>query len=169
MRGRKRIPDRMRLEVLKRDKFTCVNCGRSPSKYPELDIDVVRLELDHVVPFSKGGKDTIDNFRTLCRECNAGKGNVETLNQTVEDKIETLLNQINPSILTAIGISGNAKVVANDSEFVELSRLIGLNGKYTVTVIPNTIIGYHAGFNMGIYTVIDNHAGKVNFVIKQAQ
>jgi len=40
-----------------RDKFTCQYCGR---KAPE-----VVLEVDHVFPQSKGGKDEMDNLVVL--------------------------------------------------------------------------------------------------------
>ena len=70
--SKRNIPLRTRLTVLKRDKFRCVLCGRSPANVPG-----VVLHLDHLVPFSKGGKTTADNLRVLCRQCNLGKGNDE--------------------------------------------------------------------------------------------
>jgi len=51
--------------VFKRDNYTCVYCGRKP---PE-----VKLEVDHVLPKSKGGSDDIDNLATSCFDCNHGK------------------------------------------------------------------------------------------------
>jgi hypothetical protein len=56
---------RKRFFVLKRDQFTCQNCGRSGVG--------VRLEVDHFVPVAKGGSDSLDNLHTLCFECNQGK------------------------------------------------------------------------------------------------
>lgn len=46
---KKRVPisKALRFEVFKRDSFTCQYCGRSA---PE-----VVLEVDHIVPVSKGG------------------------------------------------------------------------------------------------------------------
>jgi 5-methylcytosine-specific restriction endonuclease McrA len=54
--------------VLRRDGFKCVLCGRSPAT--EVGC---RLQVDHLEPFSKGGKTTIENLRTLCERCNLGK------------------------------------------------------------------------------------------------
>jgi hypothetical protein len=59
---------RLRMAVLKRDKFKCVLCGRTPARNPEL-----QLELDHIIPWSKNGATVIDNLQTLCNECNNGK------------------------------------------------------------------------------------------------
>ena len=36
-----------------------------------------KLEVDHIVPWSKGGRTTIDNARLLCKSHNASKGNRE--------------------------------------------------------------------------------------------
>lgn len=56
---------RLRFTVLSRDEFTCQYCGRKP---PE-----VRLEIDHIIPWSKGGKTEQGNLRTACEDCNSGK------------------------------------------------------------------------------------------------
>lgn len=63
------IPIGLRYQVLRRDRFRCVTCGRSPAT----DLDCV-LHVDHAVPFSRGGKTRLDNLRSLCAECNVGKG-----------------------------------------------------------------------------------------------
>ncbi|MCL4366703.1 HNH endonuclease [Patescibacteria group bacterium] len=60
----------LRLKVLSRDQFRCVFCGKSPAT----DIGT-KLHIDHMIPFSKGGKSTIENLQTLCEECNLGKSN----------------------------------------------------------------------------------------------
>jgi hypothetical protein len=59
---------KLRDEILRRDKFKCVYCGRGPS-------DGVKLHVDHIIPFSKGGSSEADNLQTLCEECNLGKSN----------------------------------------------------------------------------------------------
>lgn len=62
---RKNVPNRKRFEVFERDKFTCQYCGRSAPN--------VILEIDHVVPVSRGGNNDIANLVTSCKECNGGK------------------------------------------------------------------------------------------------
>lgn len=64
----KRASKRTRYLVLKRDNFTCQNCG---GKAPQ-----VQLEVDHVTPRSKGGDDSLRNLTTLCSDCNRGKSNL---------------------------------------------------------------------------------------------
>lgn len=58
----------LRLRVLNRDNFRCVFCGKSPAT----DIGT-KLHIDHIEPFSKGGKSVLENLQTLCEECNLGK------------------------------------------------------------------------------------------------
>jgi len=57
----------------------------------------VPLEVDHVVPVSKGGKNDMANLITACFDCNRGKSNVdlssvpETIATTIERK--TIANE----------------------------------------------------------------------------
>lgn len=60
----------LRYRVLSRDKFKCVKCGVSPAT----DL-MCKLDIDHIIPFSKGGKTILENLQTLCEDCNLGKGN----------------------------------------------------------------------------------------------
>lgn len=58
----------MRYDVLRRDGFRCVKCGRGRE-------DGVKLHVDHIKPVSRGGKSVMDNLQTLFEDCNCGKGN----------------------------------------------------------------------------------------------
>ena len=58
----------MRWQIFERDDFKCVACGKSAN-------DGAILHIDHIIPKSKGGKNTIDNYQTLCHLCNIGKSN----------------------------------------------------------------------------------------------
>jgi hypothetical protein len=55
--------------VLARDNWTCCSCGRSTRQ------DGVLLEVDHILPRSRGGTDALDNLQTLCKKCHIGKSN----------------------------------------------------------------------------------------------
>lgn len=61
------IPPRIRRAVIERDWQGCVYCGGDP--FADGDI-----ELDHVMPASRGGRDTLDNLLVACRPCNRSKG-----------------------------------------------------------------------------------------------
>ena len=63
---RKLMTDSLRYDILKRDGFRCVICGRTAN-------DGVKLHVDHIIPIAKGGKTVKENLRTLCEECNWGK------------------------------------------------------------------------------------------------
>lgn len=66
---KRNIPMKIRYRVLTRDSYKCALCGRSPATHVG-----VSLHIDHIVPFVKGGKTVLENLRTLCNECNWGKG-----------------------------------------------------------------------------------------------
>ncbi|HQI46873.1 MAG TPA: HNH endonuclease, partial [Bacteroidales bacterium] len=63
----------IRWQVFKRDNWRCVACGQSAD-------DNVILHIDHILPRSKGGKDEINNYQTLCETCNIGKSNKDNTN-----------------------------------------------------------------------------------------
>ena len=61
---------KLREEIKKRDDYTCQKCGLSI--YDEKNL---LLEIDHIIPLSKGGITSHDNLQTLCWKCNRKKGN----------------------------------------------------------------------------------------------
>lgn len=64
------IPLKDRWAVLKRDNYRCAKCGATPSVDHQ-----VELEVDHITPVARGGRNQIGNLQTLCRKCNQGKKN----------------------------------------------------------------------------------------------
>ena len=60
----------LREAIKKRDNYTCCLCGNSVFNEPNL-----LLEVDHIIPISKGGKTEASNLQTLCWKCNRGKSN----------------------------------------------------------------------------------------------
>lgn len=63
------MTSKLRQRIKERDGFTCKQCGASVEKEPNL-----LLEIDHIIPVSKGGLTTEDNLQTLCWRCNRRKG-----------------------------------------------------------------------------------------------
>jgi hypothetical protein len=45
--------------------------------YAEWNGELVLMTRDHILPRSKGGKDTIANMRTMCTTCNGHRGNLD--------------------------------------------------------------------------------------------
>lgn len=63
------MTSRLRQKIKERDNFTCVECGNSIYKEPNL-----LLEVDHIIPIAKGGPTEESNLQTLCWKCNRQKG-----------------------------------------------------------------------------------------------
>lgn len=63
---RAKVSNELRQEIFERDGYTCVNCGSTEKE---------SLEINHIMPISKGGKTEPSNLQTLCHDCNIRKGN----------------------------------------------------------------------------------------------
>ena len=61
---RGRVSNRVRFKVYERDGNRSCKCGST-----------THLEIDHIIPISKGGTSDSNNLQTLCHDCNAKKGN----------------------------------------------------------------------------------------------
>lgn len=59
------IPRTMFLRIVRRDNQTCQICGRT--------LKEDEIEIDHIIPFSKGGPTEEGNLRVLCETCNRKK------------------------------------------------------------------------------------------------
>lgn len=51
----------VRTAVLKRDNYTCVNCGRTGGEF----------HVHHIIPRSEGGTNSLDNLVALCSSCHS--------------------------------------------------------------------------------------------------
>ena len=56
------IPAPVRAAVMERDEGTCQACGSTENP-----------TIDHIKPFSRGGRHTAGNLRVLCHSCNSSK------------------------------------------------------------------------------------------------
>lgn len=63
------MTSKLREKIKQRDNYTCQKCGLSINDEPNL-----LLEIDHIMPISKGGMSTEENLQTLCWKCNRTKG-----------------------------------------------------------------------------------------------
>ena len=54
---------KLRIILFARDGNRCLKCGSKTN-----------LTIDHVIPKSKGGSNSLDNYQTLCKCCNGKKG-----------------------------------------------------------------------------------------------
>jgi 5-methylcytosine-specific restriction endonuclease McrA len=65
-----KLPDRMykpnRRNIFLRDNYSCAYC--------EKQLEQGELSVDHVLPKSRGGKETWENLVTSCKTCNCLKG-----------------------------------------------------------------------------------------------
>jgi len=63
------MTSKLREEIKIRDNYTCKSCELSINKEKNL-----LLEIDHIIPLSKGGITSKNNLQTLCWRCNRSKG-----------------------------------------------------------------------------------------------
>jgi hypothetical protein len=73
-RGKDYIAASLRLEIYKRDNYTCKDCQRPGGA----------LTVDHIKPLSRGGLHVQENMQTLCRSCNSKKGDKLPADITIE-------------------------------------------------------------------------------------
>lgn len=82
------VPNLSNRELFRRDRHVCLYCG---SKFTEKD-----LTRDHVIPQSRGGKDSWSNVVTACRRCN-------------NHKADRLLEEIGMSLLAVPFVPNHAE------------------------------------------------------------
>jgi diadenosine tetraphosphate (Ap4A) HIT family hydrolase len=64
------VPDVLRYRAIAEGGGRCALCGATKDQHP--------LHVDHIVPRSRGGKNTLENLQVLCSRCNLAKGNKDT-------------------------------------------------------------------------------------------
>lgn len=65
-----------RMGVLRRDDFTCIYCGtKVGDTQRNLTLNRHDFTIDHIIPTSRGGKNTWGNTACACPACNHRKGN----------------------------------------------------------------------------------------------
>jgi hypothetical protein len=105
IRGFNAVPPLNNRELFNRDKFICAFCGGDFSPY--------RLTCDHILPMSRGGRDTWMNVVTACRACNQKKGS-----RTPEEAHMQLIYAPYVPNRAEFLILANRRILADQMEFL---------------------------------------------------
>ena len=72
--AKKAFSNKVKDQARKESSDTCVFCGNKTTREPGPN----RSEIDHAIPKSRGGNNTIENAQNTCRTCNRSKGTKTT-------------------------------------------------------------------------------------------
>lgn len=123
--NRKPIGNKLRFDIFKRDLFTCQYCGKTPPN--------IVLEIDHIMPVSKGGTNNINNLLTSCFNCNRGKNKHE-------------LNQVPPTLENNILVLKEKK--KQYSEYLKLTKFMQDAKEEQLRIIDNIYEQYFPEYEL---------------------
>lgn len=89
-----------------RDQQLCLYCGKNFS-----DSELTR---DHIVPTSRGGRDTWENVVAACRRCNQHKGNY----LLEETSMELLAMPYRPNLAEYLALANGRRIRADQMDFL---------------------------------------------------
>lgn len=114
--GKKRggIDARIKYRILQRDQSRCQRCGRNAA-------DGIRLVIDHKKPVEWGGLTEDDNLWTLCEECNLGKKN--WLSDEDSELMKKIMDEKSASKRLKIYFEGNKNMLIDP---VKLAVIAGI-------------------------------------------
>ena len=104
-----RIPNLTNNSLFRRDQHLCLYCGNQMSE--------VTLTRDHVIPMSRGGKDSWNNVVSSCRRCNQRKGN----RMLEESGMELLALPYTPNHAEYLALINSHRIRADQMEFLKPS------------------------------------------------
>ncbi len=137
-RKNREIPNWLRLKVLERDHARCLVCGATAEK--------ACLEIDHILPVSKGGKTEEPNLRVLCDMCNNGKS----------DRVSQILDRVSdfdtPDPLSPIPEQEQEQEQENRTGTGAVAPVAGRNGH-----VPIEVLGIYGEFG-NVRLSIPDHA-----------
>ena len=85
--------------------YRCKNCGnwcgRAGREHANIP-DHLKMEVDHIVPWSRGGSDNIHNLQPLCKPCNRAKKSSMTTKDNFRAGINGLFHPVDTFIATPV-------------------------------------------------------------------
>ena len=123
----------IRIRAMKRDKFKCTYCGASGND--------VELEVDHIIPASKGGSNHISNLTTACKACNMKKSDrdAEEFKRDPELDYSPLVGLFLHTLKDDVLPDGKTKAINNQGE------IIADGGNYVVVRLFEWLMGEPSG------------------------
>ena len=114
---RRRIPPLTNRALFQRDQNVCLYCGK---RFRNSD-----LSRDHLIPISRGGKDTWTNVVTACKRCNAYKGS----RLVDECSLDLLALPYRPSHAEYLALTNSGRILGDQmnclkKQFSSNSRLL---------------------------------------------
>ena len=106
--------------LLERESYCCIYCGINASQ--------AKMQIEHVIPKSKGGTDSLNNLVLSCEACNQAKGN-----QDVEAYLKNKPNVLR-RVKAHLGISYKDAAHTNSIRLFVLSKL-----RYIANMIGSTL------------------------------
>lgn len=92
--------------------YRCAHCGKwcgRPGQERASIPDYMKMEVDHIIPWSKGGSDEVYNLQPLCKPCNRNK----SANPTFGDEVRTIGNVVTNPLDTIVGTTVRKAVRQN--------------------------------------------------------
>ena len=133
----------LRQAVLERDNYTCQYCGCSGED--------ANLEIDHIIPLSKGGINDMRNLVTACERCNRSKHSkilcaeeLRALADKINSSVDFLMGLIDPEAKPSIDKADRVQISAYfNNELYEAVKDLAL---YSDTSISDIIINLCENF-----------------------
>ena len=118
----RREPPLTNRALFRRDQNICLYCGK---RFAERD-----LSRDHLVPISRGGKDSWTNVVTACKRCNARKGS----NPPEDCGLELLALPYRPNHAEYLALSHSGRILGDQMAF--LRRQFSANSRLLAAPPP---------------------------------
>lgn len=133
-----------KFKLMKQQNDECVYCGE-PFEPSDLINDRTSCDVDHIIPFSRCGNDSLNNKVLVCSKCNRDKGNRTPYEQWGGD--ETRWRAIEARVLTNDKLKGKAKRILAKTLPTEGWRNHAINDTRYISKFMSNYIKEHLAFD----------------------